>query len=414
MNLVIVGHFQFPTGSAAASRMRHFAKGFVERGHRVWAITMAPTQSVPERLTDDHWAEWSGVRHRPAGSWANAPAARNPVGRIVQILGGMRRDGRLACGLLERLHREAAIDLVIGYSAYQLGMQPVLSLCRRLGIPFVSDVVEWLGPDSFAMGRVNPLYWDTERAFRFFLPRTDGIIAISSFLQRWFSDKGLPTLRVPAVIDPGDSPPPGTPAPTQSFTLTYLGNMIDRDGPMLMIDAVRRVIAEGHDIVFNVVGGTERVPAAQRAKAAAEADPQLRGRVTFWGRVSDEAVQRHLRESDALVFTRLSGRPSEAAFPTRLPEYLTAGTPVIASRVSDIAEYLKDGRDAIVVAPDSPAALAEGIIRLARLPDRGRAIGLAGRERCAECFHYGMHVDRMLEFFEREILPRQTAPASAR
>jgi glycosyltransferase involved in cell wall biosynthesis len=89
---------------------------------------------------------------------------------------------------------------------------------------------------------------------------------------------------------------------------------------------------------------------------------------------------------------------------------------VIASNVSDIAEYLADGRDAIIVRPDSASALAEGIRRLTALPDRGRSIGRSGRERCLSCFHYQLRCREIDAFLQHVIdagLSRRPTAASA-
>jgi len=394
--------------------MRYFARGLTEMGHRVWVITLSPSTAAQTGESADGWCVWQDVRYRQADGWDPRFRRRSLPARAAYLLPDMHRDGRLACREIERLHRDHGLDVVIGYSCYQIGMDRIMTLCQRLRIPLVNDVVEWLASDSFAGGRLNPMYWDSIRAIRGLLPRSDGIIAISSYLEDWFSQKGIPTLRIPAIIDPGPQPPArDSVSPIRPFTLCYLGNMVDRDGPMLMINAVREVVATGHDVVFNVVGATERIPAAQRAKAIAAADPQLRDRVRFCGRVSDAEVARHLHESDALIFTRVSGRASEAAFPTRLPEYLASGTPVIASDVSDIGEYLIDGVEALVVPPDSAAALAAAVVRLLKLPDRGRAMGLAGRAKCESCFHYRTRMEQVVAYLEEQMLaPLRTSAAA--
>ncbi|HRX87454.1 MAG TPA: glycosyltransferase, partial [Phycisphaerae bacterium] len=294
MNILIAGHFSFPAGSAAASRVRHFAQGLAERGHAVRVVVMAPAEAQATDALEDGWADWRGVRYTQALGWAPLDIPSGRLGKITTYLALMRRGGVRACAVIDEVYARHGLDLVLGYSQYNLGLNTVMAHCAARRIPLVNDVVEFLGPDSFAGGRINPLYWDSMRGFRFLLPRSDGIIAISGFLERWFTDRGVPTLRIPAIIDPG--PPPELPVDAaerdRPYTVTYLGNMIDRDGPMVMIDAVRRVAAEGHDVRFNVVGGTERIAAAQRAKATAEADALLRDRVVFWGRVSDEDVRR--------------------------------------------------------------------------------------------------------------------------
>ena len=66
------------------------------------------------------------------------------------------------------------------------------------------------------------------------------------------------------------------------------------------------------------------------------------------------------------------------------PEALVAGCPVVATRVGAIPEVLRDGTDALIVDPESPAAIAEAVVQLIeddalgeRLVDQGRSRALS-------------------------------------
>jgi glycosyltransferase involved in cell wall biosynthesis len=52
---------------------------------------------------------------------------------------------------------------------------------------------------------------------------------------------------------------------------------------------------------------------------------------------------------------------------------LALGVPVVATRVAALPELLQDGKSALLVAPESPVALSQGLIRVlgdAQLRDR--------------------------------------------
>ncbi len=404
MNIVIAGHFEYPTGSAAASRIRHFARGLTECGHRVHVISMTLAQSGDSaEVSHDGWCMHDTVPYAHAGGVRTAHLRRSAVRKACARLSSWRRALHEAKARIAGLDRTTGVDVLIGYSNMGFGFHGLMPFCRRRQIPVVRDVVEWLGPESFHGGAKNPLYWNAQLSFRWTVPKSDGVIGISKFIVENFSKLGLPTLRVPAIIDPAAfehlaPPPPGD--ADRPFQLSYLGNMNHRDGPFLMIEAIRQLLAEGHDVLFNIIGNTDPIPAARQARMRVEADALLRERVIFRGRVSDDEVKHRLFTSDALIFTRTSGRASRAAFPTRLPEYLVSGRPVISSNVSDIGEYLRDGKEIVLVKPDSAEALAEGIRRLLQMPDRGRSLGLAGKRRCGEVFHYASRSAQISAFLE--------------
>ncbi|OBI72386.1 hypothetical protein A5663_08045 [Mycobacterium sp. E740] len=58
----------------------------------------------------------------------------------------------------------------------------------------------------------------------------------------------------------------------------------------------------------------------------------------------------------------------------------TFGRPVVASRVGDIPSAVDDGVSGVLVPPDDPAALADGLIRLLTDPQAARRMGDAGAQ----------------------------------
>jgi glycosyltransferase involved in cell wall biosynthesis len=87
-------------------------------------------------------------------------------------------------------------------------------------------------------------------------------------------------------------------------------------------------------------------------------------RLALLGRVDEEEKVRLMRSSDCLVY------------PTRyesfgLPplEAMASGCPVVASDIPVVNEMITDGENGVLVAPESPAALADGILRV--LTDAG-------------------------------------------
>jgi glycosyltransferase involved in cell wall biosynthesis len=80
-------------------------------------------------------------------------------------------------------------------------------------------------------------------------------------------------------------------------------------------------------------------------------------------------------------------------FPTRFDyspyaviEAMTAGVPVLATRVGAIPEMVEDGVSGYLVAREDPAVYADHLLRLLRDPERARAMGRRGRERAQARF----------------------------
>lgn len=393
----------FPTGSAAASRIRHMARGLRELGHKVYVIAIPPVKTDEDDPEKANWYNYQGIPYHYAAGWFTPKMRKNHAQKLVKFLAGLRQGLKGSVKQIAWLHEQVGVDVLIGYSKFYFGMHGLVKFCQKKGIVVARDVVEWIGPDSLWGGRINPLFWNAELNFHLSLPHSDGIIAISQFLAKRFSSKGIKVIRVPAIIDPDAFSSDFSNLDTMRsdyFQLTYVGTMCWRDGPMLMLKAVREVLKGSYKIFFNIIGSSGDRGTARQSRNFAQADSVLKSHVKFWGWLSDREMNQRLWHSDALVFTRLAGRPAKAAFPTRLPEYLMSGKPVIASDVSDISEYLTDGKEAIIVKPNSAEALAVGITKLIELPDRGRAIGQAGKKKCYECFNYRTRCKEISNFLE--------------
>lgn len=66
------------------------------------------------------------------------------------------------------------------------------------------------------------------------------------------------------------------------------------------------------------------------------------------------------------------------ACPMKLFEYLAAGVPVVASDLPAIRDIIRDGENGLLVAPDDPKALADGISRILADPALGERLARNG------------------------------------
>jgi glycosyltransferase involved in cell wall biosynthesis len=89
-----------------------------------------------------------------------------------------------------------------------------------------------------------------------------------------------------------------------------------------------------------------------------------------------------MRSSAVLVLPNKTGNENSERFtsPLKLFEYMASGTPIVASDLPSIREILADGRDAVLVSPDDPVALAHGIDTLLRDSALASALAVRARE----------------------------------
>jgi glycosyltransferase involved in cell wall biosynthesis len=81
-------------------------------------------------------------------------------------------------------------------------------------------------------------------------------------------------------------------------------------------------------------------------------------------------------------------------------EYMAAGKPIASTRVGGISELVDDGREALLVEPRDPKALADAIARLLRDPDEAKRLGEAARARQQREYSLDAMVRRIESLYE--------------
>ena len=164
------------------------------------------------------------------------------------------------------------------------------------------------------------------------------------------------------------------------FLILTVGGIEPRKGSVTLLEAMAQLTApaNGHRPVLAVVGGhTFFDYRAYRDRALARLSELglVEGRdILLLGTVSEDDLGAWYRAADAFAFPSV-----KEGFGLVVLEALAAGLPVVASDIPVFAEYLQDGRSALLVPPGDPAALAEALRRLAGDPALRRRLTAGGQ-----------------------------------
>jgi len=178
--------------------------------------------------------------------------------------------------------------------------------------------------------------------------------------------------------------PPATGAePRQDFTIACIGRFIEVKGQSYLIEACRRLVASGMEVLCYLVGdGPERKFLEQQVAAGG-----LGARVRFIGQLRREAVSELLQSVDVLVAPSVptdDGR--REGIPVVLMEAMATGVPVVASNISGIPELIEHGKSGILVPARDAEGLAGAIRYLAEHPRERRTMGKAARQKVIDEF----------------------------
>ncbi len=161
------------------------------------------------------------------------------------------------------------------------------------------------------------------------------------------------------------------------------------DAP-LFFTAGRLVRKKGFEYLIDalpLVGST--LPAHLAIAGGGDLDEELRARamtagvadrVHFLGNLPHDEVGAWFAAADAAVVPSVRDDSGNVdGLPNTVLEALASGTPLVSTPAGGIAGVVEDGRTGLIVPERDPRALATALAALLRDPERGAALGLAGR-----------------------------------
>jgi glycosyltransferase involved in cell wall biosynthesis len=218
----------------------------------------------------------------------------------------------------------------------------------------------------------------------------EAFIVGSRYMADHVADHGFERSRIHVIPLYARVPPRSdVPGQRQEDLLLFVGQLSTGKGLDVLLQALTRTSRPCRLLVV----GRGRQEVKLRALVQALG---LAGRVSFAGWLDPEALSAYYEQATCMVF------------PTRAPETsglvgieaMAHGTPVIASALGGIEEWLTHGRTGLCVPPNEPAALAAAIDRLLGDSRLRSQLGLNALRTFEECFRPEYHAARLLTVLE--------------
>lgn len=282
---------------------------------------------------------------------------------------GRLRGQRAQARVVERAARETGSELVVVSAPVMLG---ALAGAHRAGaatLLYCGEVLDRGGLRGLAGAVVA----------RLAASRADAVVVPSRRVARHYERHGEAHVVPPPIPRP---PPAGELArrgrelraelgiPEGGPLVASLGAITEGRGQAVLVEALALATSRGRGWTL-VIGGEAYDRARDRAY-----ERRLRRRIEALGAGERVRLAGRIADPNALyaaadVFVNPAMVPE--GFGRAACEALACGCPVVSTRVGGVGEALADGETALLVAPGSPGALTDAIVRL--LDDRE----LAGR-----------------------------------
>ncbi len=364
MRVAIISQFYPPEPLAAANRIAAMARAFAEGGDEVRVYTGMP--SFPDGVIP---AAYRGQRHLVERDgavtvervWTYASAA-SPANRILNWLSVSLGIARRIVAVRERY--EVVIvsspPITLAPAAFAAAVAHVAPLVVDVRDVFPEVAVKmgaWRAdsPVARAVGKVaDALYARAALVTSVTRPQCDEIVA-----------RGVDPAKV-ALYSNGFDPvepaaaPPVAPLPGVR-DVVYVGNMGLSMALDVVLDAAARLRGD-QTIRFVMIGGGSAAPGL-RARAEAEGLTN----VVFTGPLPRGEAARVLQDAAATVVPLVATIVD--TLPTKLFDAMIAGTPIVLSAAGEAKRVVELAGAGLVVPPEDPDALAEGIRRVLADPE---------------------------------------------
>ncbi len=417
MKVVMVGNFGLWHKGTMGVRALPMAKALVERGHRVTLVV--PPWDSPDDSGQEYVLDGVAIAN------VKLPPRLPLLFHAPMTLRLFRR----------ALAEKADVVHIFKPKAYSGLVAMVLWLLKRFGLSksrLVLDADDWEGWGGWNELESFPwiVKWFIAWHERWGLRHNDTVTVASRELESIVHGLGVPAHRIhyvpngcwqpsvtsgsrpPAPVPCPPSPPPHPPSPPTVLLYTRffeypLSRVVE------VFSRVKDAVPEAKLLVVGEGLHGEENELQQLLRVA-----ELERDATFAGWVRPEELPAYFALAGVAIYPMDDTLLNRAKCPMKLVDLMVGGLPVVAERVGQTAEYIRDGESGVLVPPNRPAEFAEAVVGLLNDPARGEALGARARQRVLQTFDWRNLVESVESAYapdrDRRLAPKQRGEGTAK
>lgn len=341
--IIYIGNFSFPNGNASGARVLGNGYIFRELGYETIFIGLEKDLTSNSVLNDTY-------KTFDKFEYYNLPYPKGISGWLAY-----RKRFNEIYRLIEKLNIKAIV--LYGSPTLSIFGSLVKSFCKQKKIIFLTDVVDWIAIGSGGLLFRIVKFIDTNYQKRYLNSSADGVITISSYLNKYYQKKGLKTVIIPPLVNISHYLLLNQYKSNNAITLIYVGQPFPLNSKNVKeksfkdrLDKVIDVLYELKEIdfIFDIYGLTlEQYTSV--VKFQNNKIDGLKNKMKFHGYIKNEIAREKIAEADFTIFFRDVNKMTTAGFPTKIVESISCGTPVITNNTSDLKEFIVEAASGFIV-----------------------------------------------------------------
>jgi glycosyltransferase involved in cell wall biosynthesis len=298
----------------------------------------------------------------------------------------------------------STFDVVYSRASY-LDILFQFAIQRLRGVPYVAEIN---GIWSRESGRTGLPFQIIAAIERVVFDSADAVVTVTEQLRDFMRNVYHVRKPITVVSNAADveafQPMPQPEArralgiPNTAKLILFVGNLGHRYGVQSLIEAVHLLHEQSIQATCYIVGqGPEQAEVVQRIETLGLAET-----VHMTGRQPADTIPLYVNAADVCVMLHKRGAVASTGLaPLKLFEYMACGKPVVATDLANIGDLVRKHRCGLVVEPDSPAALADGIRRVLADPAAAAQMGANGQTAAVSYYSWDIAAERIEAVLER-------------
>lgn len=331
--ILYIGGFELPDKNAAAHRVINNGKIFRKLGYNVVFIDVIKSKKIDISKTFriiQGFKCWSISYPSSNKDWIRYLTDISDVRKIIDSIKNVK--------------------IVICYNYQSVAFMKLRSFCKKNSMKIIADCTEWYSTkgENLIFRFIKGL--DTFLRMRVIQKKLDGLIVISTYLNKYYKNSQENLLLLPPLVDKSEEKwnRLNQKENDKKIQFVYAGSPgKNKDKLNLIIKAFSKLNNQ-NSYMLHFIGITKK-EYLDNQLCNEENLKKIEKNVKFVGRVSHEESIQNLKAADYSIFIRELNRVNMAGFPTKFVEAISCKTKVITNNSSDLKDYINEGINGYMV-----------------------------------------------------------------